>query len=110
MYTAKTYETEIIENPIVSQWHKTDCYLRFQKLFFHSRDGCPIVATNYDTMFRGLTKKYNKGHEEALPSNDTAHLTPYVLFQLSQCRNEPESVTLYRRIFQHHHNPERLRT
>ena len=38
-----------------------------------NRDGFPKVATTYDNMFRGLAKKYNKCHEEALPKVMTPH-------------------------------------
>ena len=31
------------------------------------------MAANYDSMFRGLVKKYNKSHEEALPKVTTPH-------------------------------------
>ena len=31
------------------------------------------VAVNFETMFRGLVKKYNKSHEEALPKVTTPH-------------------------------------
>ena len=38
-----------------------------------NRDGLPKVAVNYDSMFKGLAKKYNKTHEEALPKVMTPH-------------------------------------
>ena len=47
-----------------------DGYSRF---LFLNRDGKPKVAANYDSMFRGLVKKYNKSHEEALPKVTTPH-------------------------------------
>ena len=47
-----------------------DGYSRF---LFLNRDGKPKVAANYETMFRGLVKKYNKSHEEALPKVTTPH-------------------------------------
>ena len=34
---------------------------------FLNRNGLPKVAANYEIMFRGLVKKYNKCHEKALP-------------------------------------------
>ena len=40
---------------------------------FLNRDGCPKTNVNYATMFRGLAKKYNKCHEEALPKVMTPH-------------------------------------
>ena len=42
-------------------------------VLFLNRDGYPKTATNYDGMFRGLAKKYNKYHEEALPKVMTPH-------------------------------------
>ena len=63
--------------------------------FFLNQDGCPKTNVNYATMFRGLAKKYNKCHGEALPKVMTPHTpAPYVLHQLSQCGHEPESVTV----------------
>ncbi len=54
---------------------------------------------------------YTAEQEESLPqSNDTPHPASYVLHQLSQCWNEPESVTVYHGIFQHHHDAELLHT
>ena len=40
---------------------------------FLNRDGLPKVAVNYESMFRGLVKKYNKYHEVALPKVTTPH-------------------------------------
>ena len=45
----------------------------YSNFLFLNRDGCPKTATNYDGMFRGLAKKYNKYHEEALPKVMTPH-------------------------------------
>ena len=52
----------------------------YSNFLFRGRDGCPKVATTYDNMFRGLAKKYNKCHEEALPKVMTPHTLrhPYV--------------------------------
>ena len=47
-----------------------DGYSRF---LFLNRNGLPKVAANYESMFRGLVKKYNKSHEEALPKVMTPH-------------------------------------
>lgn len=41
--------------------------------FILNRNGLPKVAVNFETMFRGLVKKYNKSHEEALPKVTTPH-------------------------------------
>ena len=45
----------------------------YSNFLFLNRDGCPKTATNYDGMFRGLARKYNKHHEEALPKVMTPH-------------------------------------
>ncbi len=47
-----------------------DGYCNF---LFLNRDGYPKVAVNYDSMFRGLVKKYNKCHAEPLPKVMTPH-------------------------------------
>ena len=45
----------------------------YTKFLFLNRNGLPKVAVNYESMFRGLVKKYNKCHEEALPNVTTPH-------------------------------------
>jgi integrase len=40
---------------------------------FANRKGYPKLAGNYDSMFKGLAKKYNKSHEDALPKVTTPH-------------------------------------
>lgn len=45
----------------------------YSNFLFLNRNGLPKVAVNYDTMFRGLVKKYNKCHEEPLPKVTTPH-------------------------------------
>ena len=45
----------------------------YSNFLFLKRDGWPKTATSYDNMFRGLAKKYNKCHEEALPKVMTPH-------------------------------------
>ena len=52
----------------------------YSRFLFLNRNGLPKVAVNYETMFRGLVKKYNKSHEEALPKVTTPHTLrhPYV--------------------------------
>ena len=45
----------------------------YGNFLFLNRDGLPKVAVNYDSMFKGLAKKYNKTHEEALPKVMTPH-------------------------------------
>ncbi|SFH15875.1 Site-specific recombinase XerD [Lachnospiraceae bacterium NLAE-zl-G231] len=47
-----------------------DGYAHF---LFLNRDGLPKVAANYDAMFQGLVKKYNKSHKEPLPKVTTPH-------------------------------------
>ncbi len=46
-----------------------DGYSRF---LFLNQAGLPKVAGNYESMLRGLVKKYNKTHDEPLP-----HITPH---------------------------------
>ena len=60
----------VLENRKGTKLLTIDGYSNF---LFLNRDGCPKVATNYDNMFRGLAKKYNKNHEEALPKVMTPH-------------------------------------
>ncbi len=45
----------------------------YSNFLFLNRDGKPKTATNYDSMFRGLAKKYNKCHEQPLPKIMTPH-------------------------------------
>lgn len=47
-----------------------DGYAHF---LFLNRDGLPKLAANYESMFRGLVKKYNKCHKEPLPKVMTPH-------------------------------------
>lgn len=53
-------------------------YSRFLLL---NQAGLPKVAGNYESMLRGLVKKYNKTHDEPLP-----HITPYT-FRHTFCTN-----------------------
>lgn len=45
----------------------------YSNFLFLNRNGCPKVASSYESMFRGLAGKYNKCHEEALPKVMTPH-------------------------------------
>ena len=45
----------------------------YTRFLFLNQNGLPKVAANYENMFRGLVKKYNKCHEEALPKVMTPH-------------------------------------
>ena len=45
----------------------------YSGFIFLNRNGLPKVVVNYDSMFRGLVKKYNKCHEVALPKVTTPH-------------------------------------
>lgn len=45
----------------------------YSRFLFLNRNGLPKVAANYESMFRGLVKKYNKNQEEALPKVMTPH-------------------------------------
>lgn len=44
----------------------------YTDFLFLKRDGMPKVGLNYNTMIRGLVKKYNKRHKDPLP-NTTPH-------------------------------------
>lgn len=46
----------------------------YTDFLFLNQNGLPKVAANYETMLKGLVKKYNKSHETALP-----HITPHTL-------------------------------
>ena len=48
---------------------------------FNNQSGLPKIACNYDSMLRGLVKKYNKTHDEPLP-----HITPHT-FRHTFCTN-----------------------
>ena len=45
----------------------------YGSFLFLTQNGTPKTAVNYQTMFRGLVKKYNESHEEALPKVMTPH-------------------------------------
>lgn len=60
----------VIQNRKKAQPFKIDGYTDF---LFLNLNGYPKVACNYDSMFRGLVKKYNKSHGEALPKVTTPH-------------------------------------
>ena len=68
----KVYEAlgRVLENRKGAKQITIDGYSNF---LFLNRDGCPKTNVNYATMFRGLAKKYNKCHEEALPKVMTPH-------------------------------------
>ena len=68
----KVYEAlgRVLENRKGTKQITIDGYSNF---LFLNRDGCPKTNVNYATMFRGLAKKYNKTHEEALPKVMTPH-------------------------------------
>ena len=45
----------------------------YKDFLFLNRDGLPKTAANYEAMFQGLVKKYNKCHKEPLPKVTTPH-------------------------------------
>ncbi|HBL6275280.1 TPA: site-specific integrase [Clostridioides difficile] len=53
----------------------------YRDFLFLNNDGFPKVACNYESMVRGLVKKYNKCHEVALPN-----VTPHT-FRHTFCTN-----------------------
>lgn len=46
----------------------------YSDFLFLTQEGYPKVVCNYEGMFKGLVKKYNKNHKEALPN-----VTPHTL-------------------------------
>ena len=59
-----------VEKPIIGG------YTRF---IFLNRDGLPKVAATYETMFRGLVRKYNASHEEQLLKVTAPHTLRHTL-------------------------------
>ena len=53
----------------------------YSSFLFLNREGLPKVAGNYESMVRGLIKKYNKTHEDKLPN-----ITPHS-FRHTYCTN-----------------------
>ena len=51
------------------------------KILFLNQKGFPKVAGNYESMLRGLVKKYNKTHKDQLPN-----ITPHS-FRHTYCTN-----------------------
>ena len=70
--TAKAGEAfrRVLQNRKGKKAFMIDGYTDF---LFLNRDGLPKVAWNYDAIFKGLVKKYNKCHEEPLPKVTTPH-------------------------------------
>ena len=60
----------VLENRKGAKQVSVDGYSSF---LFLNRDGNPKTNVNYDSMFRGLARKYNKCHEAALPKIMTPH-------------------------------------
>ena len=46
----------------------------YNNFLFLKNDGMPKVAANYESMLKGLVKKYNKQNKEQLPN-----ITPHIL-------------------------------
>lgn len=46
----------------------------YKNFLFLKNDGMPKVAANYESMLKGLVKKYNKQNKEQLPN-----ITPHIL-------------------------------
>ncbi len=92
----KVYEAlgRVLENRKGTKQITVDGYSNF---LFLNRDGCPKTNVNYATMFRGLAKKYNKCHEEALQyimghSNITMTLNYYAHATFASARAEMERL------------------
>lgn len=70
--SAAAYEAfqRVLQNRRGAKTIEVDGYSNF---LFLNRDGLPKVAVNYDAMFKGLAKKFNKCHKEPLPTVMTPH-------------------------------------
>nr|WP_243422892.1 tyrosine-type recombinase/integrase [Pseudoflavonifractor phocaeensis] len=70
--SAAAYEAfqRVLKNRRGAKAIKVDGYSNF---LFLNRNGLPKVAVNYDAMFKGLAKKFNKCHKEPLPTVMTPH-------------------------------------
>ena len=70
--TAAAYEAfkRVVANHRGRKTITVDGYTGF---LFLNRDGLPKTCANYDAMFRGLVKKYNKCHKEPQPKVTTPH-------------------------------------
>ena len=78
--TERAYQAleRILKNRGKAQPLVVDGYSNFS---FLNREGLPKVAGNYESMVRGLIKKYNKTHEDKLPN-----ITPHS-FRHTYCTN-----------------------
>ncbi|HBG8490989.1 TPA: site-specific integrase [Clostridioides difficile] len=78
--TERAYQAleRILKNRGKDQPLVVDGYSNF---LFLNREGLPKVAGNYESMVRGLIKKYNKTHEDKLPN-----ITPHS-FRHTYCTN-----------------------
>ncbi|ENY8624189.1 tyrosine-type recombinase/integrase [Clostridioides difficile] len=78
--TERAYQAleRILKNRGKAQPLVVDGYSNF---LFLNREGLPKVAGNYESMVRGLIKKYNKAHEDKLPN-----ITPHS-FRHTYCTN-----------------------
>ena len=69
----KVYQAmrRVMQNRREAQEINIDGYRNF---LFLNQNGLPKAAANYESMLRGLVKKYNKKHEEKLP-----YISPHTL-------------------------------
>ena len=70
--SAAAYEAfqRVLKNRKGAKAIQVDGYSNF---LFLNRNGLPKVAVNYDAMFKGLAKKFNKCHKAPLPTVMTPH-------------------------------------
>ena len=60
---------------------------------FLTRNGTPKMHFGYDAMFRKLVGKYNKNHEEALPSVTTPHTLQHTFYtNITNARINPKAL------------------
>ena len=65
----------------------------YTKFLFLNRNGLPKVAVNYESMFRGLVRKYNKTQKVALPKVMTPHtLRPTFCTTLANAGMNPKAL------------------
>ena len=65
----------------------------YSDFLFVGQKGNPKVSFNYDVMFKGLVKKYNKCHAEALPAVMTPHTLRHTFCtNMANARMNPKAL------------------
>ena len=82
----------------------------YTKFLFLNRNGLPKVAVNYESMFRGLVRKYNKTQKVALPKVMTPHTLRHTFCTtLANAGMNPKGIAVHHGTFQHQYDAELLR-